>query len=132
MLRLGWCVGQWSFALVNTVVVGRGSLQATLLSLGTARDAVGAREVGDTRVKGSEQSGHEVRNQGKRCHICGSHVHQPSIRMDEKACAVFARVVQATRSHELRVRKYITHRGEGAHVEVTTDEVNVVLHHKGV
>ena len=64
----------------------RSPLQASLLSLWTARDAVGAREVGDTEVKENREVRSLVTNEGQQGRTFSSRVHRPSIRMDGWAC----------------------------------------------
>ena len=125
-----------SFALSRTIVRGLGSLRATLLSLGTARDAVGAREVGDTKVKENrEESSLVTRCETKvsavklEAAMCINPPFVMTLGHDEKRKLV--RSLQESckpqnapnesiaRSHELQVREDVTHRGDGALVEVT-------------
>ena len=129
------------------VVLASGSLHATVLGLGTACDLAGTREVGDTEV----ESDREVRGQiaWRETEVCVAKraatvsLDSPRVRApghDEEASAVFVRLVKATnaphvssaRRCKLGVGEHVTINGEGAHVRVPSNEIDVVLQHVGV
>ena len=109
-----------------------------------ARDPVGARDVGDTEVKENR----EVRSLVTRCEtkigvvefVAAMCINPPFVRTlghDEKAWTTPCKSRRGnqcpkegiTKSYELRVGEEVAHRGEGAHVEVPYNEINMVLHH---
>ena len=57
---------------------------------------------------------------------------------DEEASAVFVRLVEATSAPQASIARgrklpdHVTHNGEGAHVKVPSNEINMVLQHVGV
>ena len=120
---------------------------APLLRLYTARNAVGAREVGGAQVKEDGKVGRGVA--GPKCEVCvlefvtAMGINTPFTRAlghNEKPCALATRVVQGTETPQLRVARCrelsvcerITNSGECALVEVPPNEVDVVLKHVSV
>ena len=125
------------------------SIHASLLGLSTARHAVGARQVEGAQVKVNGKVSSLVTRPEAELDVvelvAAMSIDSPLMRAlghDEEPRAFTTCVVQAAeapeervaRSRKLQVCQHVDdgREGEGAHVEVATNEVDVVLDHVGV
>ena len=127
------------------LVLSSSSVHAALLGLGTARDAVRAKQVGGAQVKAKRKVSCLVTGPKAKLGVveleAAKGVDSPFMRAlghDEEPSAFTTCVVQAAEApqervaglRKLRVCEDVTDSGAGA--QVTSDEVDVLLHHVGV
>ena len=131
------------FALVLTC----SSIHAPFLALSTARDAVGTRQVGGAQVNVNRKVSSLVTRPEAKLGVAGLEAAMSidssilrALGHDDKPHKFTTCVVQAAealeervaRSRKLQVCQHVDDGGEGAHVEVASDKVDVLLQHVGV